>query len=54
MVPRFRPPPFAVNYWVVYLAGSKDLTNFMFLGLVFWFRVRRCGVRAAMALTVEK
>lgn len=54
MVPRFRPPPFAVNFWVVYLAGSDDLTNCMFLDLVFWFRVGRGGVRAAMASTVEK
>lgn len=45
MVPRFRPPLFAVNYWAVYLAGLKDFTNFLFLGLVFWFRVRRGGVQ---------
>lgn len=48
MVPRFRPPLFAVNYWAVYLAGLKDFANFLFLGLVFWFRVRRGG-SAAMA-----
>lgn len=36
------------------LSWSRDLTNFIFLDLVFWFRIKRDGVHAAMALTVEK
>ena len=54
LVPRFRRPSSAVNYCIVYLAGSRDLTNFIFLDLVFWFRIKRDGVHVAMALTVEK
>lgn len=54
VVSRFRPPSSTVNYCVVHLAGSRDLTNFRCLDLVFWFRILRDGVHDPMTLTMEK
>lgn len=53
LVLRFTRPPSAVNYCVVHVAGSKDLTISTFLDLVFRFRISR-GVYDAMVLTMEK
>lgn len=39
VVSRFGPPASTVNYCVVHLAGSRDLTNSVSLDLVLWFRI---------------